>query len=296
MGAATLTVELFTEELPPKALKALGEAFADRPRRRARRARLPRRAAPRPRVSRRRGGSPRRVTHVRAVAPDAEITEKLMPAKVALGADGQPSQAFAKKMAGLSRAHLATASLDAADGPDRVFVQSDGKADYVYLRTLAQGRAARAGAAGGARRPAREAADPQGHALPAARRLLQRHRVRAPGASPRRAARQRRRAGHGTRPRRRQPSPTATASSAAHDLAIASADAYASTLEAEGKVVPSFDAAPRRHRGRRSPGPPRVDRVIMPDALLDEVTALVEWPVVYAGTFDPRSSPCRRSA
>ena len=25
----------------------------------------------------------------------------------------------------------------------------------------------------------------------------------------------------------------------------------------------------------------------MPDALLDEVTALVEWPVVYAGTFDP---------
>ena len=25
---------------------------------------------------------------------------------------------------------------------------------------------------------------------------------------------------------------------------------------------------------------------IMPDALLDEVTALVEWPVVYQGTFD----------
>ena len=27
-------------------------------------------------------------------------------------------------------------------------------------------------------------------------------------------------------------------------------------------------------------------RPIMPDALLDEVTALVEWPVVYAGSFD----------
>jgi len=27
--------------------------------------------------------------------------------------------------------------------------------------------------------------------------------------------------------------------------------------------------------------------VIMPEALLDEVTGLVEWPVVYAGTFDP---------
>ena len=31
----------------------------------------------------------------------------------------------------------------------------------------------------------------------------------------------------------------------------------------------------------------RAPRSIMPDALLDEVTALVEWPVVYAGTFDP---------
>ena len=29
------------------------------------------------------------------------------------------------------------------------------------------------------------------------------------------------------------------------------------------------------------------DRVIAPDALLDEVTSLVEWPVVLAGTFDP---------
>ena len=29
MTGATLLVELFTEELPPKALKVLGEAFAD---------------------------------------------------------------------------------------------------------------------------------------------------------------------------------------------------------------------------------------------------------------------------
>ena len=29
MSARTLLVELFTEELPPKALKALGQAFAD---------------------------------------------------------------------------------------------------------------------------------------------------------------------------------------------------------------------------------------------------------------------------
>jgi glycyl-tRNA synthetase beta subunit len=34
----------------------------------------------------------------------------------------------------------------------------------------------------------------------------------------------------------------------------------------------------------------------MPDALLDEVAALVEWPAVYAGTFDRASSTCRRNA
>ena len=48
----------------------------------------------------------------------------------------------------------------------------------------------------------------------------------------------------------------------------------------------SRDGAPRscvscrRHREGAA--------VIMPDALLDEVTALVEWPAVYAGTFDPK--------
>ncbi len=69
------------------------------------------------------------------------------------------------------------------------------------------------------------------------------------------------------------------------DLEIESADTYAPKLEAEGKVIPSFAA--RRARivvaleGAAGDATP-----IMPDALLDEVTALVEWPVVYAGTFD----------
>ena len=68
-------------------------------------------------------------------------------------------------------------------------------------------------------------------------------------------------------------------------IAIANADAYAETLAAEGKLVASFDerrarivAGLRAASGNDSP--------IMPDALLDEVTALVECPAVYAGTFD----------
>jgi glycyl-tRNA synthetase beta chain len=70
------------------------------------------------------------------------------------------------------------------------------------------------------------------------------------------------------------------------DLAIERAQAYAPTLEAEGKVLPSF-AARREAIVRALEKAGQGARVIMPDALLDEVTALVEWPAVYAGTFDP---------
>ena len=70
------------------------------------------------------------------------------------------------------------------------------------------------------------------------------------------------------------------------DIAIANADAYAPTLEAEGKVVPSF--AKRRASIVVGLEAAATDATpIMPDALLDEVTALTEWPVVYAGSFDP---------
>ena len=52
--------------------------------------------------------------------------------------------------------------------------------------------------------------------------------------------------------------------------------------------------APRADRRRARARPPTARRVIMPDALLDEVTALVEWPAVYDG--DVRSRVPRRAA
>ncbi len=68
-------------------------------------------------------------------------------------------------------------------------------------------------------------------------------------------------------------------------LTIAHADHYAATLEDKGRVLASFavrrsriDAALRSAAGEA--------RVLAGPALLDEVTALVEWPAVYAGTFD----------
>jgi glycyl-tRNA synthetase beta chain len=69
-------------------------------------------------------------------------------------------------------------------------------------------------------------------------------------------------------------------------LLIPHADHYAATLENEGRVLASFavrrsriEAALRTAAGEA--------QVLAGPALLDEVTALVEWPAVYAGTFDP---------
>ncbi|HMA31134.1 MAG TPA: glycine--tRNA ligase subunit beta, partial [Casimicrobiaceae bacterium] len=136
---ATLLVELFTEELPPKALKVLGAAFADGITSALRRGDfLGAGAVAMP------FATPRRlavsITDVRSVAPDSEIVDKLMPAKVAFDAGGQPTEALRKKLAAIGRAHLATASHEATDGPDRRYVASDGRADYVYLRRLAKGQ------------------------------------------------------------------------------------------------------------------------------------------------------------
>ena len=283
-STATLTVELVTEELPPKALKALGEAFAaaivDGLRERglltesqATSFATPRRLA----VS---------ISNVLSVAADVPVDDKLMPAKVALDASGQPSQALQKKLAGLGRGHLATSSLDATDGPDRIYVKSDGKADYVYLSSLAKGQPLVHGldealATALDKLPIPKVmryADPAGGYyntiafVRPAQRLLALHGaqivpVTALGLTAGRVT-----DGHRFLAR--------------SGIEVATADAYAPTLEAEGKVLPSFAgrrAAIERELGKAAQG----DRVIAPDALLDEVTALVEWPAVYAGTFDP---------
>ncbi len=63
---------------------------------------------------------------------------------------------------------------------------------------------------------------------------------------------------------------------------------YAERLRAEGRVEPSFSA--RRARiaaGVQALAEQAGGRARMDDALLDEVTALCEWPVAFLGGFDP---------
>ena len=280
---ATLVVELFTEELPPKALKRLGEAFAGEiVAGLTHRGFLDATSLVTPHAT------PRRlavtITKVGDVAPDSEVIDKLMPVKVARDASGQPSEAYKRKLAGLGRPGLATAALDAENGPDRIYVASDGKADYVYLRSLAKGQSLARGL--------QEALDETLENLPIpkvmsyaraggyyndvkfvrpAHRLLALHgkdvvQVTALGLDADRLT-----GGHRFLSR--------------DDIPVATADAYEETLR-EAKVIAGFAerraaivTALRRVAGEAT--------IIMPDALLDEVTGLVEWPAVYEGTFDP---------
>ena len=72
-------------------------------------------------------------------------------------------------------------------------------------------------------------------------------------------------------------------------LHIASPAGYAKTLFTRGKVIAAFDA--RREQIRMQVEQLAIGlggRAIVSDALLDEVTALVEWPVALAGQFEPR--------
>ncbi|HET7097513.1 MAG TPA: glycine--tRNA ligase subunit beta, partial [Casimicrobiaceae bacterium] len=69
------------------------------------------------------------------------------------------------------------------------------------------------------------------------------------------------------------------------DLHIATAEAYEETLRAEGKVIASFAERRRAIAGALAKAAAGAT-VIMPDALLDEVTGLVEWPIVLEGRFD----------
>ncbi|MES2932299.1 MAG: glycine--tRNA ligase subunit beta, partial [Pseudomonadota bacterium] len=72
---------------------------------------------------------------------------------------------------------------------------------------------------------------------------------------------------------------------ASGEIVIKDAQSYAATLEAQGKVIASFDARKEKIRTALL-AKAGADQVLMPEALLDEVNALVEWPVVYECNFE----------
>ncbi|MDN7802257.1 glycine--tRNA ligase subunit beta [Burkholderia gladioli] len=269
---APLLVELLTEELPPKALARLGDAFAEG---------LAQRLAARDLIDGEavfeRFATPRRlavlILNVRAVAPERQVREKVLPVSVALDANGNPTPPLAKKLAALGRPELGVADLERAQ---------DGKAEAFFLNYSAPGVTL----ADGLQTALKETLDklpipkvmtyqrPDGSDVQFVRpvhRLTVLHDtdvvpVSAFGID----------AGDTTLGHR-------FLSSGA--VAIGSAAGYAETLRERGRVIAHFVDRKEQIRtalAEQAGG----DTVVMPEALLDEVASLVEWPVVYACRFE----------
>jgi glycyl-tRNA synthetase beta chain len=129
MTTQNLLVELFVEELPPKALKMLGDAFASLLADSLKAQGL---AGDHSAVTP--FASPRRLAvHVSAVrrqAEDRAVSQKLMPVSVGLAADGSPTPALLKRLAALGADASAVPSLRR---------QPDGKAEALYFDSRVTG-------------------------------------------------------------------------------------------------------------------------------------------------------------
>ena len=129
MSARSLLVELLVEELPPKALKKLGDAFGS-----VLQAALRKQGLADEHSALNVFATPRRLaahlSHVLAVAPDKAQSLKLMPVAVGLAADGSATPALLKKLASLGADASAVAGLRQAH---------DGKAQALFFDSLLPG-------------------------------------------------------------------------------------------------------------------------------------------------------------
>jgi glycyl-tRNA synthetase beta chain len=283
MTTKNLLVELFVEELPPKALKKLGDAFAGAVFDALKAQGL---AAADSNVTA--FASPRRLAaHVSAVAAqgaDKAVSQKLMPVTVGLAADGKATPALLKKLQALGADESAVPNLKRA---------MDGKAEALFFESTAKG----ASLADGLQRALSEAiaklpipkvmsyqleSDCE---LPGwssvsfvrpAHSLLALHGstvvpVQALGLK----------AGNTTQGHRFE--------AAKSPVVITDADAYSQALEKDGAVIASFDARKAEIAKQLAQAAAKVGggcKPIEDDALLDEVTALVERPNVLVCEFE----------
>ena len=273
----TLLVELLTEELPPKVLSKLGDAFAA-----AMVQGLTQRSLTDADATVIAYASPRRlavsIAGVHAVAADKQIREKVLPLSVALDKEGQPTAPLTKKLAALAltagREHIALDELERA---------SDGKAESFYFSYTAKGESLATGLQATledsiSKLPIPKLMTyqrPDGETVQFVRpvhgliALLDEALITVSllGLQSSRTT-----LGH------RFLSKKAA-------LSIPSASHYADLLKDEGRVIASFTE--RKEKIRQDLlAKAGSDQILMPESLLEEVTALVEWPVVYECHFD----------
>ncbi|MBE2261239.1 MAG: glycine--tRNA ligase subunit beta [Burkholderiaceae bacterium] len=287
MTTQNLLVELFVEELPPKALRKLGDAFAG-----VLADQLKAQGLTSSDTVVTAFASPRRlaahVSHVWLKAEDKAVQQKLMPVSVGLTADGQATPALLKKLAALG-----------ADVTDPVAAVAalkrapDGKAEALFYDSLVTGATLDTGL--------QKALDETIAKLPIpkvmtyqletdcelpgwssvqfvrpAHSLIALHGqtvvpVKALGLT----------AGRATQGHRFE--------AAVSPVVLADADSYAQTLARDGAVIASFDERRAEIARQLAAAATKVGGGCQPiddDALLDEVTALVERPNVLTCEFE----------
>lgn len=280
MNASNLLVELFVEELPPKALQKLGDAFAGvlfeqlkaQGLLASSEARLTAYASPR-----------RLAAHITEVLPQAEdkaVSQKLMPVSVGLDADGKPTPALIKKLSALG------AGEEAVSGLTR---QGEGKAEALFHASTVRGVMLADGV--------QKALDEAIAKLPIPK--VMRYQL-ADGWSSVHFVRPAHGLVvlHGTEVLIGVKALGLTAGTATHGhrfeaavdpVVIRSADDYAAQLREEGAVIASFAERRAEIARQLQAAAERVGGGVRPiedEALLDEVTALVERPNVLVCEFE----------
>ena len=270
----SLLIELQTEELPPKALKKLSEAFAGG---------VEKSLAAQKFLSETTKvtayGAPRRLavllTDVLATSPDQAFKQKLVPVRVGLTADGEATPALVKKMAALGITADVSELKRENDGKNEQLVYEGVRAGV----ELAQG--------------VQVALEASVAALPIPKVM---HYQLADGETTVEFVRP---VKHLTVLHGAEVVPVkllgldAGRETSGHRfhttelISIANADGYEAQMRTEGKVVASFA---ERHamieKTVKEMAQAMGGEAIVPASLLDEVTALTEWPVIYESSFE----------
>ena len=276
MSSNNLLVELFVEELPPKVLKKLGESFASSVLESLKAQALTSEDSLTTAFA-----SPRRlavhITSVSSQAEDKAVSQKLMPVSVGLDANGNATPALVKKLNALGADESAVANLKR---------ENDGKADILFYDALVKGASLaealqKAVEEGLSKLPIPKVMTYQlsdgwesVNFVRPAHSLVALHGntvvpVSVLGLQ----------SGNSTQGHRFEASIS--------PVVIKDADSYEAQMQNDGAVIPSFDA--RRAEIVRQLTAAAQKQNLKPiedDALLDEVTALVERPNVLLGQFE----------
>ena len=276
MSSNNLLVELFVEELPPKVLKKLGESFAGSVLESLKSQALIAATSVATAYA-----SPRRLAvHITAVSSQAEdkaVSQKLMPVTVGLDANGNATPALVKKLNALGADESAVANLKR---------ENDGKADILFYDALVKGASLaealqKAVEEGLSKLPIPKVMTYQlsdgwesVNFVRPAHSLVALHGntvvpVSVLGLQ----------SGNSTQGHRFEASVS--------PVVIKDADSYEAQMQNEGAVIPSFDARRAEIVSQLTAAAKKQNlKPIEDDALLDEVTALVERPNVLLGQFE----------